>query len=204
MALSIAEMRASNETGLPEASVRICLSQKLVRQIQELEDEKAALAPATGEDGKPSKPGRVGDPNTARVAEIDAELETLVEKMRDHTGDLTLRAVSAGEWRRWADAHPARLSPQSEEGAPVAIDQVDQDAAFGIVNGTDLLASLGTYAVAWNGEPITPADWEFIAQNAAPGDLKQTCRQVVRLHEKVGLVPKLLTPSSATQSDATD
>lgn len=122
--------------------------------------------------------------------------------MDEHTGALTIRAVPAGEWRRWADDNPPRTKDVDDEGRPL-IDPVDANAAYGYCNASALLASLDAYAVAWNDAPLGPGDWEWITQTAAPGDLTEVCRQVVQLHEGPGVAPKASPKRSpATPSDA--
>lgn len=202
MALSIAQMRNSSAVGLPERSIRMCLAQKLVAEVRILEREKADLAPARGEDGKPQGPGRIGDPSAVRVAEIDTRLAVLLDEMREHTGTLTVRAIAAGEWRRWADLNPAR-GTHDDKGKRIT-DPIDLDVGYGYVNAAALLESLNTFAVEWNGEPLGASEWEFIATKAAPGDLSELCRQVVQIHENVGQIPKSLTPSPATPSGESD
>ena len=179
MALSIAQMRESGSVGLPERTLRMCLAQKLVAEVQRLESEKASLAPGQTEDGK-AKPRRNGDPSALRIKEIDERLAELLAEMDEHTGTLTIRGISGGEWRRWADDHPARTQGADDEGRP-QIHPLDADVAYGRVNVSDLLATLDVYAVAWDGTPFGPGDWEFIASQAAPGDLAEVCRRVVQI-----------------------
>lgn len=202
MALSLAQMRESGATGLPERTIRMCLAQKLVAEVRRLEREKFELSPALDEDGNPVKPQRVGDPNALRLVEIKDRLTELLDEMREHTGEVTIRAVSAGEWRRWADANPARVQSRDESGQPI-LDPVDVDVAYGRANASALLDSLDVYAVEWNGAPMGPGDWEFITQKAAPGDLAEVCRQVVQIHEEVGSVPKSRRPSPETPNAET-
>lgn len=201
MALSIAQMRESGSVGLPERTIRMCLAQKLVAEVRSLEREKIELGPVSSEDGQVA-PGRIGNPNAARVSEIDARLAEVLDEMDEHTGTLTIRAQSAGEWRRWADANPARVSATNEDGSRV-VDPIDLDVAYGYVNASTLLDGLSAFAVAWNGEPLGPGDFEWLVSKAAPGDLSEVCRQVVQMHENVGQIPKSRRPSPATPNAAT-
>lgn len=188
MPKSLAELRASNHAALPERTMELCLSQALVSEVEALDIEKRSLSIETArKDGEDGPPGRKsGPPADPRVAEIDARLEELYDEMREHTGQLVLRATTGGEWRRWVDAHPARVD-----------DKFDEGVAFGYCNASDLLATLGDYAVSWNGTDLGEGDWEFIENRAAPGDLKLACQTVVQMHEAGGLkAPKSQRPLS--------
>ncbi|GHJ59131.1 hypothetical protein NOK12_16490 [Nocardioides sp. OK12] len=178
MSKSLAELRASTRTSLPERSYSLCLAQGLVAEVQALEEEAADLRTQalTADDDEGSKPPRrIGEGRNPRLAEIDARKEELFAEMREHTGELRLRGKTAGEWRRWVDAHPAR-----EKNA------VDEQAAYGMVNASDLADTLGDYAVAWNGADLGEGDWDFIANRAPAGDIKELCRLVVQMHEVPG------------------
>jgi hypothetical protein len=179
MPKSLAELRASSHAALPERTMELCLSQALVSEVEALDIEKRSLSVETArKDGEESgpKPRKADPPADPRVAEIDARLEELYDEMREHTGQLVLRATTGGEWRRWVDAHPARVD-----------DKFDEGVAYGYCNASDLLAALGDYAVSWNGTPLSEGDWEFIENRAAPGDLKVACQTVVQMHEAGGL-----------------
>lgn len=200
MALSLAQMRESSDTGLPERTIRMCLAQKLVAEVQTLSAERADLEPERDQDGN-ARNRRIADPNAARIAEIDTRLAELRAKMDEHTGALRIRAIPAGEWRLWADANPVRTKGSDDDGRPL-IDPIDAMHAYGRVNASALLDELERFAVSWNDAPLGPGDWEFIAAKAAPGDLGEVCKQVVQLHELGGMVPKALPrPSPETPSD---
>lgn len=194
---SLAELRSSTRTALPERSYSLCLSQSIVAEVQALEEERTELrASMPGQDD--TGPRRQGQGLPPRLAEIDARMAELYEEMREHTGELRLRGVTAGQWARWRDANPARIEGNHPDGRPI-INAIDSEVGYGYVNATALLASLGDYAVAYNGDQLASGDWDFIAERAAAGDLKELCKLVVQLHEGAGLrAPKLQPPSSAT------
>lgn len=218
MSLSIAQMRANRQKPrLPERTKELCLAQDVLAEVEHLASRKAELTVERSQvrrtdegqmiraDGSPAKASEGGiDPEVEReAAEIDARLEELYEVMREHTGELTLRAIDSGEWRRWADEHPARFDGHDEQGRPID-NPIDVAYTFGWCNGSDLLARLGDFVVAWNGEPVTPEDWAHIRANAAGGDLKACCQLVVDMHESVGHhAPKSQRASSATDGAAT-
>lgn len=195
MSKSLAELRASAHTSLPERAYALCLAQGLVAEAQSLQLERDYLAVPAGDDGEQQgSPKRNGEGPNPRLAEIDARLEELWAEMREHTGELRLRAIPAGEWRRWVDTHPARED-----------NKVDESAAYGFCDADALLADLAKYVQSWNGDPLAEGDWEFIANRAAAGDLKELCRVVVQMHEVQGAqAPKgSRTPSSATSPNGT-
>lgn len=207
MAKSLAEMRQSPAVGLPERTKLLCLAQALVSKAQSLADERESLRVDHARDqddkGPPKRSGEGSEP--PRVKEIDAELEALWAEMREHTGELLLRGTSSGDWRRWAQAHPARQENKGTADKPNWVtDATDAEVAYGFCNADDLLADLDRYAVAWNGDPLGEGDWEFIANRAAPGDLKEVARIVVQMHETEGVkAPKASPrPSSGSQPNA--
>lgn len=194
MSKSIADLRTSPRVGLPERVYSMCLASSLVAEVQvlldELEAARAVTAAQTERDESVAKPKRLAQGSTT---EIRKRLAAVRDEMVEHTGALTLRGVTNGAWREWADAHPAR-----DENAR------DEEVAYGFCNADDLLADLGRYAYAWNGEPLGAGDWEFIAENAAPGDLKALTELVVQMHESVVNVPKLLRDSPAILGSESD
>lgn len=212
MSKSLAELRAEAKPRTAERSVRLCLAQDLVSHVQALAEEKQALIleigvnPADeaadeapkGDDEKPKKPRRVGDPRTARVAEIEAELEALYAEMREHEGDLILRATSAGAWQRWVEENPPRVTERDKNNRPI-LNPVDETVGYGVCDASALLDDLGKYVATWNGEPVKPDDLTYLLDNAAPGDVKQLCRTVVEMHEGTGArAPKASSTSSST------
>lgn len=206
MGMTLAELRNSRSTALPSRSHEMCLSQSLVSEVEMLAAERTEIQVRTlGQDDEANKPGRLGDPDQIRLAEIKARLEVLYEDMREHTGTLTLQAVEVGEWTRWRDAHPARKSDVDDKGRPV-FNPIDMAVTQGWCDATALLSELGRYAKKWNDEDLSPDDWEFIKSKAAAGDLKALCGLVVEMHEGSGArAPKALsTPSSSTPPPETD
>lgn len=189
MSKSLAEMRQSKATSLPERSHRICLASALIAEVQALTEEQAHLEiPRGSDEDEPSgPPQRLGQGEPARAAEIRDRLAELWDEMDEHTGELRLRAIDNGEWRRWVDEHPAR------EG-----NDRDGRVAFGVCNGDDLLDSLGKWAQSWNGEPLAEGDWEFIRAKAAGGDLVAMAHSVVAMQEAEVDLPKLRRASLAS------
>lgn len=189
MSKSLAELRQSPRVGLPERTYSLCLASALVGEVQRLLNELEELAP--GEEDGPRPPKRMGD--GGRVQEIRESLRALSEEMREHTGDLLIRGVDGGQWRLWVDANPPR-----EDNAR------DTQLAYGVCNADALIDALGTFAAAWNGDPLAEGDWAFIASKAAPGDLMEIASLVVKMHEMVVDVPKLLSRSPGIIGDATE
>lgn len=202
MSKSLAELRQSARTSLPERSYEMCLSQALVAETQALEQEKQNLGIAAqrrNDDGEPAGPARkLGEGSSPRITEINARLETLYDEMREHTGQLLLRGVTAGEWRRWADAHPPREDGRDDRGRPVTL-AVDEQIALGYCDASALMGTLGTYAAEWNGKPLETGDWDWLEEHAAPGDLKAIAQVIVVMHEGPGAKP--LPKESKTSSE---
>lgn len=202
MPKSIAEMRTSPSVGLPERPVRMCLAQKLVAEVQSLAAEHEQIVNQVKIDpDKPGTPRRAGQGKPARAEEIEERVAALHEEMREHTGELLLRGIGAGRWRRWVADHPVRQVGLTKEGAPIW-NPVDEEIAYGYCNADDLLDELGSYVVSWNGEPLADGEWDFILTNAAPGDINEAVKVVVQMHEFVGAkAPLSQGPSSKTTPD---
>jgi hypothetical protein len=200
MPKSLADLKAKPKS-LPTRAVRICLDQEAVADVQRLDREKSDLlldAQRGGvtEDGERTGPPRRTGEGAAppRLAEIDAELEALFDRMRESEGDLLLRAIGGGEWQRFKDDHPAR------EG-----NKTDEEVAYGLCDSSALLADLSRYVAAWNDETLGPDDWrDWFSAQVAPADLRELCSEVVQLHESRVRVPKARsTDSSATPASET-
>jgi len=207
MSKSLADLRAAKDRkpSLPTRIVKVCLDQDLLADIQRLTAEKRDLAVSAavaddadeakgGEDGGDGPPQRlVGPPPPPRLAEIDAELEPLYERLRETEGELLIRAGDGGAWLRWKDAHPAR------EGS-----DVDERLSYGFCNATDLAADLGRYVVSWNGEEFAPGEWDdWFAAKVAPADIGECVRAVVELHEARVGAPKSPSVSSEPEMSET-
>lgn len=191
---SLAELRQSPRVGLPERTYTLCLASSLLGEVQALVEELAEVEQAEGvdEDGeRKGPPKRMAE--TSRGPVIRARLGELREEMAEDSGELTLRAIDEGAWRRWVDEHPAR-----EEHVR------DESVAYGVCNADALLDDLATYAKAWNGEPLADGDWLWIKSQAAPGDLKAIARLVVMMHEAALNVPKLLNASLGILASESD
>lgn len=205
MSKSIAEMRQSQRVSLPKRTMHLCLAQGVVAEVQQLENERQELVIAAGREVVEGSPRRLLEaPMPPRVAEIVERLTALEDEMREHTGELGMTGKSAGEWLRWKARNPARYSV--DDAGRRQVETIDQNASFGHCDAEALFDSLGDYATTWNGEPIAPDDWAFIISNAAPGDLTEMCREVVRMHEGSGATapPKSPSGSSMTPPNATD
>lgn len=185
MSLSIEQMRAGGVSSRGTDALELCLAQHLVSRVKALQFERAAVAVSMArEDGEPDPNQKLGGV-PSRLAEIDAELGTLYDEMRERTGVLTLEAEPTGDWIRWRDAHPARKDGEDKDGRPI-LSPIDQTVTWGWCDSSALLARLGDFASAWNGEPLKPGEWDWIVDNAVPGDLKEACQRVVALHENAG------------------
>lgn len=189
MSKSVAELRTSPRVGRPERSYQLCLAPKLVAEVQsllaELEDAQVASAAQREGNETAAPPRRLGQAPAG--AEIRQKLAALREELDEHTGTLTLRGMTEGDWRLWVDANPPRDGNERDEAL-----------GYGFCNADALIDNLGAFAHEWNGEALGPGDWEFLSQNAAPGDVKAIASTVVQMHETVVNLPKLLSSSLAT------
>lgn len=178
MSKSLAELRAEKPQSRPERSLTVCLRPDLVAEVQALTEELSSLpVDAVLEDGeRQGPPRRVGEGENPRIGEIRSRLTELLDEMAEHEGELRLRAVSDGEWRRWVNEHPARA--EGSKGF-----QRDQEVAAGYCNADDLLDELGMFVASWNDEPLTDGDWEILSANLGSPDLKQAATSVVSMHE---------------------
>ena len=193
MSKTLADLRAAKATSRPERAYTVCLAQHLVAEVGSLTDELASLdARSVGEDGEetegPKKRLGGGPP---RVEEIKARLADLLEEMSEYEGELRIRAVDDGEWRRWTNEHPAR-----DENQPGH--KRDQAVTFGYCNADDLIDDLGTYAHSWNGEEMSGDDWTVIAASVSAADKKQIASLVVSMHESDISIPKWRSALSAS------
>ena len=208
MSKSLADLRAAKDRkpSLPTRIVKVCLDQDLLADIQRLTAERRDLAVSaavaddadeakSAEDGSDGPPQRLaGPPPPPRLAEIDAELEPLYERLRETEGELLIRAGDGGAWLRWKDAHQAR------EG-----NELDDRLAYGYCNASDLASDLGKYVVGWEGDDFGPGEWDdWFAAKVAPADIGAIVSAVVEVHEARVTAPKSPSTSSAPPTSATD
>lgn len=179
MPKSLADLRSVRPAGRPERSVIACLRPDLVAEVQQATD---AIADAIDEAAKKPRRARKMSgreaPKAPKVIEAEQRLEQLLAEMAEHEGVLVVRAVlTDGEWRRWADAHPARA-----EGEP-GHDR-DLRVTGGIVNADALLDDMAQFVYSWNGEELTGDDWpEIFDPSLALGDKMQVAREIVSMYE---------------------
>ena len=206
---SLAELRADGRVRLLEWTHDLCLAQDLVAKVQTLAEEKKdikielAVDPDGDVGGENKKPRRANDPRQVRLREIEDELAATYAEMADHTGELVMRAIPAGEWRRWVEEHPARVEKRDEQNRPI-LNPLDEQYAGGYCNADALADALRKFAVSWNGEPVSDDDWKYLLENAASGDVKAMCQTVVARMELPGArAPKASSSgSSGTRSSA--
>lgn len=185
MPKSLAELRAERPKSRPERFYKVCLAPHLLAEVGSLTDELAGLeSGGGGEERQDVPPKRMGEGEPPRATVIRERLRVLLDEMADHEGDLKLRAVDDGEWRRWANAHPARA-----DGDPGF--KRDQQITFGYCNADALIDDLGRYAVAWNGETLDDGDWAILSESVSAPDKKHLAALVVQMHESDISVPKL-------------
>jgi hypothetical protein len=195
MSKTLAELRQSPRVGLPTRTYSLCLAPQLMGEVQELFEawQAAKVAEQAQREGDESAapPKRMG--GKAESAKIREQIVALSAEAEEHTGILTLRGFDEGAWRLWVDEHPAR------EG-----NKRDDEIAHGFCNADALIDGLEQFAHQWNGADMAAGDWAFIAENAAPADIKQIAELVVAMHENAVNLPKLLSSSLATLDAVSD
>lgn len=179
MPKSLSDLRSAPTVGRPERSVVACLRPDLVAEVQRATDAVADAHEAAAQ--KPQKPRKMGEkasPKAPEVIAAEERLEALLAELAEHEGTLVVRGVlTDGEWRRWADAHPARA-----EGEP-GHDR-DLRVTGGIVNADALLDDMAQFVYSWNGEELTGDDWpEIFDPSLALGDKMQVAREIVSMYE---------------------
>lgn len=172
--VSLADLRNGTPMARTERTYSLCLRRDLVADVDALTGELTSIqvdrVSADEDKRPPMRKGQGGDP---REQEIRDRLTALMDEMDDATGDLRLRAIPDGEWRRWVNEHPAREK-----------DDRDDQLAFGICNTDDLANDLEKWALSWNGDNLAPGDWgRIFAPNAAGGDLKALVNLIVLMQE---------------------
>ncbi len=196
---TLAELRAARPAHRAERAFTICLSPHVVAEVEALSEEleRLTLEAVTGgsgdaEDGPPRKMGE--STRNERADEVRDRLADLLEKMSEDEGELRVRAVDDGTWRRWVSAHPARDKEQDPAGFAR-----DFEIAGGYCNADDLIDDLAVWAFTWDGEPLSEGDWAVLSATIARPDKKQIARGVVAMHEQMGFeLPKWRAGLSAT------
>lgn len=187
---SLSELQSSPDVGLAEREVRVCVSAKLARELEEADrlmfEAAGALQIARQEaqqraegDAPPLRPGQPS-PVAAAEAEAEkraAEADAVRERIKEHSVTLLLRGKSAGEWRLWASKHPAR-----DEGDPGS--DFDRKWAAGFCNLDDLIRDLPQFIVRYNGEEPSEEWAKFITENGVPADLRNAASALVAMHEQ--------------------
>ena len=181
--MSLADLRANPPKSRPERSLTgVSLRGDLVALVKELNDELDSLPEPKVVTKARKASQKDADVVTVeehpRYAEIRAELAEIVPEMEAAEGDLRLRANwTDGEWRNWADAHPAR--PEGQPGH-----ERDRKYFQGACNADALIEKLGNFAHAWDGDPLVDGDWASIFEpNLSPGDKIEAGRLVVSMYE---------------------
>lgn len=207
MPKNLSELKSSPDVGLPEKPHKICVSGKLVAELEaadaELYAAEAELDTARADlrtqrqraerrrDGEEPRlrSGETSPVDAAeqRVAELEAKAQEAAEKadairerMEDHTVVLHLRAKPSGEWRQWVMRFPAR-----DEDADPAGAQRDKRWAGAFCNIDALVNDAGMFVTAYGDEAASDDSWEFVRNNAAPGDLTRLASMLVAMHEQV-------------------
>lgn len=160
MSKTLAELRADRPKRLAESSITVCLAPDLVAEIQSLGEELNNLTVGIAPDEESEQQGppkrMVGPKEPPRAGEIRARMGDLLQEIANNEGQFRLRATKTdGEWRLWCNSNPSR-----GEGEP----GFERDLRFtaGHCNSDALIDDIGSYVVAWNGDPLEGSDWDDV------------------------------------------
>lgn len=213
MSKSLAELRAERTEKpagrRPTRTLTVCLAPDLLQRVRVASDECDRLqwlarpvASESDEDTPDGPPKRVGgedpaakkerDEARAKLADAHATLKSLLAEMGDYEGEFTLRAnLTDGEWRRWANEHPAR-----GEGEPGH--ERDQRVTLGYCSADALIDHLGAFVHQWNSEPVSAVDWaEVFEPDVVTADKAEMATGVVALYESRLDFPRMRSSLSA-------
>lgn len=180
---SLADLRANPPKSRAERAHTLFLAPEKMAEMQALTAELNSILlanPPTSGDGETTDgpPRRVGQGEDPRATEIRARMAALLEEMAEVEGEMRVRAnLTDGEWRRWADDHPARAKGSTGY-------ERDARVTGGYCNTDALIEDLATYVHSWNGDPLSEGDWANIfVESVAPGDKQVLASLVVDLYE---------------------
>lgn len=211
--MKLSEMQSSPDVGRPEREFPICVSGRLVAELEAADrdlfgiEEKLEAARAESrrrQEGDAAPPRRTGAtsplPDLERQAQEAAErCDAIRARMEEHTITLHLRGKSNSEWRQWAARHPVR----DEDGDPAGYKR-DLRHAGGFCDIDALAADAGRWVVRYGDEEPTDGAWQFVADNAAPGDLTRLASVLVGMHEQVVDLGKSRAAWLSARRSATD
>lgn len=190
---SLSELQQSPDVGLPERTVKICVTARLVDEAEAIDAELFEVEERIGrleqheesrrEGGGP--PRRTGEGSELpalieRGKELAAQADSIHERIEESMVEVLLRGKRRGEWRQWATKHPARDETTDPQGH-----ERDKTWAGGHVDIDALAADLHLFAAKYNGEDASDAWAEFVAANGAPGHLTLAASRIVAMHETV-------------------
>lgn len=174
----------------PKANVPLCTNLDLVAEHERLE-----------RDLKEAQRQALSDPReNSPVPGLVAQIQGLEQKMRDHTIEFELQALSKKRFAEIEAAHPPR------EGN-------DQDKALGLnlSTGPDaIIAEMGpegssiVSVTGADGEPIdfTGADWQSEADGMSNGQWQNFAMAVLRLNRGTDAAPFSVAASRQTRLSA--
>ncbi len=169
---SLSELRKSEHTGPVEHSFDICVAGGLIAEYEELDAQFRAVYVEGG--GKPSNLRRADGPSEA--VQIAERMEEMRDQMAEHMASVRVGRAERHKWREFVAEHPPR------DG--------DRDDAFFRVDMDALVDNLEQHVLAINGEPPGEGDWQFIAEVASDGDLREIAAVVATMHVTAVSIPK--------------
>lgn len=223
---TLAELRAqSGPQPLPRTTKVVTLveGQHLLAEMETLVEETRDLSleeerlkrdvtrtDGDGEKAGPPRKAGEGAPSARRLeeiaerfTEIEARLAEIPDGLAEFQGDVELVGMTGGDWQRFKDQHPPR--EDMDETGKRLLNRSDIAYALGLCNSSAVFDALGKFVKAWNGEAVTPTDWdEWLGERIAYADRRDLIGVVVRMHEQgAARSPKSRSASPTTSPSVT-
>lgn len=210
----LSELKSSPDVGLAEYVAKVCVSAKLTAELEAADRElfereqvvidlrsqlEEAAKPDSDRPGPPRRSGQSANADLRRaLEEAEAAVEeaakvsdSVRERMEKHIVLVTLRARQAGDWRRWAQAHPARTewvrtggTDEDPDGEERVIER-DRRFAAGFCDIDALAEDLHLWIVGYEDESPSDEWWELVSTQGAPAHIRDAASRVVQMQEQV-------------------
>jgi len=169
------------EARLPERTVPVCLNAALVAEIEQAERDLA--------DAQRQANDSLAGGSQAR--EIAERIEALRQRMRDHTVEFRLRAMSRPAWREFFAEHPPRKDDKGE---------IDERDKYIGVNTDTFFAALARRSVV---EPeLDDEDWQLLEERLTSRQFDQLADVAWALNRREVDIPFSLAASRILSSEA--
>lgn len=168
---SLAELKKSEHVGLPERLIEICVSGRLVAEIEELDVQFRNLV-----NNAPTNPNKRVASGKDEQRQIADRMDVVRAQMAEHMVTIRVRAIKPAEWRALAAEHPPADGNRQHDLYQVNLDALEEMA--------------GDFVVEINGNEPGEGDWEFVRENAGGGDLRDLAKTIAAMHVSTVSIPK--------------